>query len=56
MGELDKIPRRNGFADWTNTRILGTRTETRWKILYLIKEKTVNVSKSNRCYRKVKTL
>jgi len=27
------------FADWTNTRILGTRTETRWKILFLIKEK-----------------
>lgn len=38
VGDLDKIPRKNGFAEWTNTRILGTRTETRWKIFYLIKE------------------
>lgn len=29
VGDLVEIPRRNGFAEWTNTRILGTRTETR---------------------------
>lgn len=42
MGDSDKFPgkkKKKEFADWTNTRILGTRTETRWKILFLIKEK-----------------